>query len=426
MTTLRNIFNQYKGVILAALILLVSACSDSSTKAISDEEYELLKEQTYTCWQKEVLDPVYDIIGGTVMKMYDQLSAGALNLMMMAFAVWLAMRLMKFVSSVTEDSPGQIWNEILQKAFICLFCGYLASSSGMLLWVINFLLFPIYTAFLEFGSEILALSSSDVATVKVMGSEITFEQPNVMCKMTEGLEATTEGFPPAIQDMMGCMVCAVADRLRLGRDVAYEVMWLGGVLPFVLGCLIWLIFIVVSCGFVFYLVDSIFRFGMMILLLPILIMSYAFKPTRKWTGIGFSNIMTSAAFMMAFSIIVATVLMAMVSLINDHQEIFNPEDPKFHLMNFSIALMCLLLIAFLIFGSMGVSQQLTSAIIGGKVEARFQQNLKAVGQALLGVLTGGLKYIVEKAALQENTRIGRAMKSAGALQNKLNEWAGRK
>ena len=95
-------------------------------------------------------------------------------------------------------------------------------------------------------------------------------------------------------------------------------------------------------------------------------------------------------------------------------------------MNFSIALMCLLLIAFLIFGSMGVSQQLTSAIIGGKVEARFQQNLKAVGQALLGVLTGGLKYIVEKAALQENTRIGRAMKSAGALQNKLNEWAGRK
>ena len=87
MTTLRNIFNQYKGVILAALILLVSACSDSSTKAISDEEYELLKEQTYTCWQKEVLDPVYDIIGGTVMKMYDQLSAGALNLMMMAFAV---------------------------------------------------------------------------------------------------------------------------------------------------------------------------------------------------------------------------------------------------------------------------------------------------------------------------------------------------
>lgn len=359
------------------------------------------------------------------MKMYDQLSAGSLSLMMIAFAVWVAMRLMRFLSSVTEDSPGEIWNEILRKGFICLFCGYLAYSSGMLLYVINFLLFPIYAAFLEFGGEILALSSIDVTSMNILGETITFNQPNVVCKLTEDMEATLTGFPNGIKDMMGCMVCAVADRLQLGRDVAYTVMWNGGVLQFVVGLLIWLIFIVVACGFVFYLVDSIFRFGMMILLLPILIMSYAFKPTQKWTKIGFTNIMTSAAFMMAFSIIVAMALMAMVSLINDNPNVFNPDKPEVHLSFLSIAVMCLLLIGFLIFGSMAISQQLTSAIIGGKVEAKFQQNLKAVGQMILGLATGVLGYAAQKMALRENTKIGRMSKSVGALRNKLDEWAGR-
>lgn len=225
--------------------------------------------------------------------------------------------------------------------------------------------------------------------------------------------------------MMGCMICNVAERLDMGKRVALAAMANGGLLPFVIGALVWFIFIVVSCGFVFYLIDSIFRFGMMILLLPIFIMSYAFGPTRKWTNIGFANIMNSAAFMMAFSIILATVLMAMVALIGEQPAVFNPKDPEMHMLDFSITIMCLLLIGFLIFGSMQVSQQLTSAIIGGKVDAKFQQNLKAVGQMLVGIVTGGFSWVYEKTAFSEKTWLGRQWKSAGALNNKLKRWAGR-
>lgn len=133
---------------LAAAVFLLSACSDKTTQAVKGTEAEEAIEQSRAeCWQKAVLEPVYKTIGKVVMGMYEQLSAGSLSLIMIAFAVWMALRIMKFVSSVTEDSPGEVWNEIVRKAFLCLFCGFLASSSGMLLYVINTLIFPIYEAF---------------------------------------------------------------------------------------------------------------------------------------------------------------------------------------------------------------------------------------------------------------------------------------
>lgn len=419
-------------ILLISAILLLSACSKESSRPFTRTEAEAAAAAMKgDCWQKEVLTVVYDTIGMTVMGMYNSLSAGAVNLMMMGFAVWLALRLLKFIGSVTEDSPSEVWNEILKKAFLCALCGFLASSSSMLLYTINILLFPIYEAFLEFGSQILALSTSDITSVKVFGEEIVFKEPNVICKLgKDGLQATLESFPGGIKDMMGCMICGVAERLELGRQVAAITMTSGGIMPFLVGLLIWFIFIVVACAFVFYLVDSVFRFGMMILLLPIFIMSFAFGPTKKWTGIGFSNIMNSAAFMMAFSIIIATVLMAMVTLINDNPFIFSPSDDpdlnSMHLQDFSITMMCLLLIGFLIFGSMGVSQQLTSAIIGGKSDAKFQQNLKAVGQMVLGWITGGASWAITKAGFKDRTAVGRVFKNAGAMRNQLNKYAGRK
>lgn len=413
-------------MILLAALFVLSACSEDNTHALSTTDAVTAADEARSnCWQQDVLKQIYEVIGSTVMKMYDQLSAGALNLMMISFAVWVGIRLIKFVSSVTEDSPAEIWNEILRKAFICLFCGYLASSSGMLLYVVNTLIFPIYSAFLEFGGQILALSSTEAASVKAFGEEIIFNQPNVVCQIEGVPEATLSGFPSNIQDAMGCMICAVADRMQMGRYIAYDAMTSGALLSFIIGFLVWAIFLIVGFGFVFYLVDSIFRFGMMILLLPIFIMAYAFGPTRKWTNIGFTNIMNSAAFMMAFSIIIATALMAIVSLITDNQEIFNPSNPKAYVRDMNVAIMCLLLIGFLVFGSLNVSQQLTSAIIGGKSDAKFQQNLKAFGQALLGIITGGFGWVLKKTMFYEKTALGRSLKSAGGLQNRLKELAGR-
>lgn len=415
-------------MIILAAVFLLSACStlaiqatDSSSAADAEEN----NTQDAACWQGTVLKTIYNTIGILIMSQFEKLTQGSMSVMMIGFAVWMAIRLLKFVSSVREDSPAQIWNEIIKKAFICVFCGSLAYSSDTLLYVINMLLFPIYGAFLDFGSQILDLSADKISELRVFGTNVVFSGTRLSCKIAGDITADLNGFPSAFSDSMNCMICAVVDRMRIGRTLALISMSMNGALPFFTGLLLWLIFYVVGFGFVFYLVDSVFRFGMMILMLPIFIMAYAFGPTKKWTKIGFENIMNSAAFMMAFSIIVATSLLALTDLIDKNSNIFDPANPQLHTQNISIATLCLLLVGFLVFGSMGVSQQLTSSIVGGKSDAKFQQNLKAAAQTLLGVITGGLGWVAKKAAFSEKTAVGRALKSAGALKGKLDRLAGR-
>ncbi|MBQ8630540.1 MAG: hypothetical protein IJ479_02350 [Alphaproteobacteria bacterium] len=415
-------------MILLAAVFLLSACSSiaiQATDPTSAENAEENNTQDADCWQGRVLKTIYNTIGILIMSQFEKLTQGSMSVMMIGFAVWMAIRLLKFVSSVREDSPAQIWNEIIKKAFICVFCGSLAYSSGTLLYVINMLLFPIYGAFLDFGSQILDLSADKISELRVFGTNVVFSGTRLSCKIAGDITADLSGFPAAFSDSMNCMICAVVDRMRIGRTLALISMSMRGALPFFTGLLLWLIFYVVGFGFVFYLVDSVFRFGMMILMLPIFVMAYAFGPTKKWTKIGFENIMNSAAFMMAFSIIVATSLLALTDLIANNSNIFDPANPQLHTQNISIATLCLLLVGFLVFGSMGVSQQLTSSIVGGKSDAKFQQNLKAAAQAVLGVITGGLGWVAKKVAFSEKTAVGRALKSAGALRGKLDRLAGR-
>ncbi len=421
-------------IMLLAAVMMLSACSKDKAaeniRAINSAQVVQATEADppeIKCWQGDVLNILYDVIGSTIMKQYDKLSAGSLSIMMIAFAIWVAIRLLKFVSSVTESSPAEVWNEIVRKAFICLFCAYLAYSSGTLLYVINYFLFPIYGAFLEFGSQILALSQNHVERVRVFGQDVEFVIKDITCGVNGDTNASMSGFPPAFQESMSCMICTLVDKLRMGRQMALTAMSMDGVLPWLTGLLVYLIFYVVGFGFVFYLVDSIFRFGMMILMLPIFILAYAFGPTKKWTSIGFSNIMHSAAFMMAFSIIIATVLLAMISLIADPAtgEIFDPADPETHFKQISLATLCLLLLGFLVFGSMAVSQQLTSSIIGAHIDAKFQQNLKAVGQAVLGIVTGGFGWVAKKVAFNERTALGRAFNKVGTMKANMNRLAGR-
>ncbi|MBR6663496.1 MAG: hypothetical protein IKL33_01575, partial [Alphaproteobacteria bacterium] len=186
-------------------------------------------------------------------------------------------------------------------------------------------------------------------------------------------------------------------------------------------------FQMVIWGFVFYLVDSVFRFGMMILMLPIFVMARAFGPTQKWTGIAFTNIMYSAAFMMAFATIISTVLLAIIELLSDggSGDIFNPENPQQHFRQISLVTLCLLLIGFLAWKSTETAQQLTSSIIGTGIESNFQQKLKAVAGMLKDMFVGAASWALKKSGFYDNTKLGRALTAGGDIKRKMSEIAGR-
>ena len=434
MRCLTNISGTFKKLlIIVAAVMILGACSDKPSVTVEGVD---TKDQS--CLSCEVLNLMYDAVGQNVMLLHDEFSKAAMPIMMIGFSIWLALRLLKFVSSVTETNAGEVWNEIVRKAFICLVCGLLASSSGMLQFVINTIVFPVYLAFMELGLEILqnalSISKEQQSEFTVFGTNINVEGVTLSCSLEGGLQVTSSGFPESIRNAMDCMISALSAYLTIGGDIAMKSMnQTDSLMGIILGILLYLFFWIVKIGFVFYLVDTIFQMGIIILLLPLFILAYAFEPTKKWTGIGFSHVLASSAFMMCFSIIVALVLSAMISLIVNNQPIFNPADLEANMKDLSIGFLCLLLIGFLIYGSMGVSQQLTSALIGTNMDSKFQKNLKAAVQGLGEAILSGLGTLISwgaslapESSFKLVRNVVKAVKKGNAFRAKLQRLAGRK
>ncbi len=407
-------------LLLVAVSFTLSGCSKDGTTPEGVNSEDVAKEHR-NCWQKSMLTVLYDTMGSVSMGMYSKITKGALTLMLVAFAVWFSFRLLKFVSSIkdTGGENAQMWNETLKKLLICFVCGWLASSTDGLLWVLNMIIFPVYNAFLEFGSKVLeATSGADAAgnnTVVVFGETITAGS-NVVCRATGSMQASTSGFPSAPREMMECMICAVNERLTLGNALAFEVMKMPGFMATIVGLLILVTFTIIKLSFVFYLVDTIFKFTLMIVMLPILIMSYAFDQTKKWAVSGFKSILNSAAFMMMIAILISMALLAVMQILQDNPDVFNPQgDQKETFKELNPAILALLLVAFLIKNTLSVAQKMVSAIVGGEsIKANFQKKLaalvKMVGKGILAWLTAGASKGLE--AVQKIEKVQKAVDKA--------------
>ena len=369
---------------------------------ISEETMKNASNAQRECWQTGMIDLLYQNMGKIAMGMYAKITDGALPLMMIAFALWTIFRLLKFVGSFTEDSPAEIWNEIVRKLFVCLICGLIASSTTQILWLLNTVVFPIYYAFLELGAAILN-SAGDGSNFKAGSTVLSFFQEKltlnepVMCSAPAIGKASIESlsFPDGPRTMMNCMICTVNERLTLGFFLSFKVMDAPGFMSLITGLFILICFTIVKLGFIFYLVDSIFRFTMMAIILPILIMSYAFKQTSSWAKNGFLTIINSAALMMFMGIMMSMALLAMEKIITDNSDIFNDNANEMSFSEFSIPFMCIMLVGFLISSSVNLAQQVTDSLVGGNSDSLFQKRVGTFVMWTLNLITlGAAKRVI--------------------------------
>lgn len=372
------------------------------SSSVSEETLKNTANAHRECWQTSMIDLLYQNMGKIAMGMYAKITDGALPLMMIAFALWTIFRLLKFVGSFTEDSPAEIWNEIVRKLFVCLICGLIASSTTQILWLLNTVVFPIYYAFLELGAAILN-SAGDGSNFKAGSKVLSFFQEKltlnepVMCSAPAIGKASIESlsFPDGPRTMMNCMICTVNERLTLGFFLSFKVMQAPGFMPLITGLFILICFTIVKLGFIFYLVDSIFRFTMMAIILPILIMSYAFKQTSSWAKNGFLTIINSAALMMFMAIMMSMALLAMEQIITDNSDIFNDNVNEMSFSEFSIPFMCIMLVGFLISSSVNLAQQVTDSLVGGNSDSLFQKRVGTFVMWTLNLITlGAAKRVI--------------------------------
>ena len=231
------------------------------------------------------------------------------------------------------------------------------------------------------------------------------------------------GFPSGPQKMMECLTCAVNKKLNLGIGLGWEVITQVGVMALVCGLLLVVVFCLVKLGFSLYLIDSIFRFAMMVIILPLLIMSYAFKATKNWAKIGFLTILNSGAFMMCIALVMMIIFGTINRVITVEQAAFTDKDS---LADISVPLIILLLIAFLTVKSLKVAQEIVNKLVGGGGEANFQKKAGTLAATLVkgavSYFTGGLA----KVALDHSEKLRNFQGKVNNAQASLNDLAGRK
>lgn len=409
------------GVVLVVLCL----CSCGTSKGDVNATYvkgaddtpateQELQEQQRSCWQAQFLGLFYDVMAASSMKAYPKVTGSAMPFMMVAFAVWLSIRLLRHVSSVVEESPAEVWTEITRMAFVCLCCGLIASQTGFLLFILNKVVFPIYYAFLEYGSRILTAltSNGDVNSPGIYigepGKGVCLIYTNsLMCTFDASAmaEAKSGSFPTGPSDLMQCLTCSVSDRLQMGFAIAKNLLGMSKFSAVVCGIVVYAIFLIVKFAFVFYIVDSLFRMNLAVILLPCFVLGYPFKFSRKWTKTGFLMMINSAAILAFMAIISAMTMLAMQIMIENNSAMLGNRDMY---TEFGITALTLLLISFLVLKSISTAVTLANSIVGGGGSTDFQKKIgklaAEVGKKAATWVTGGVAKMFTKTSVGQRLK----------------------
>lgn len=413
---------------------------------LGDKEKAAIGEAS--CWQGELLAIFYKPLADMSLDVYKKLtSENIMNLMILAFSLWMAFQILRHVSSTSPESVGEFWTKVLRKGTLCFACGYLASSPEGIMYVLNTFVMPIYITLLELCGKVLDIAggedesksmavfmSADDEGTKGLCEKFGYGAGSgKACTLPEGrIQVSTSEFPTEPLKLMSCMACSVSSRLDTGIKVALYAME-GGFFGVLVGAFLLGAFFITKLGFAMYLVDSIFRMDMMIIIAPFLILFYPFEQTRKWTVTGFKIILNSSAIMLCLGVLISMTIMAMIILLSKGG-IGNVGDTKVY-DSFGVIPISLIFLGFIIIKAAGTAVALSEKVTGGGGDTKFQKKMAAlvgtVAKGLFDILTWGsgktvtatIDYIERLKAIAE--KIKKARDKVKKVQTKMQQMAGR-
>ena len=402
------------------------------------ENSQQIADEHRQCWQAGLLRVFYSSVSSQTASLYGALEKENLfGIMMLAFSIWMAFKILSHVSTPSPESMGEFWTLVLQKAFLCLLCGILASSKGQLLYALNSFIFPIYITILDFASEILQVLNTQNPDLSVSGIKLNAGDGSSMClpfdhsiaengcKITnpEAIQFTEKsGMPDAPLKMMECLVCSISDRLNIGYNIAYHLLKMVTPIAVLVGIILLAAFTISQFVFALYLVDSIFRLNMVLIIFPFLVLTFPFEQTRKWGITGFKLILNSALIMLCLVIMVVMVILALGNvLLTGRQNGFD-----FGLVSayedFGVIPMALIFTAFLVVKSSGTAVAMAGRLVGEGGDTAFQKKVAAIvgliGQAVLSYISAGASKFFGK---MMDSVVAKSPKLQ-LMRNKLNQF----
>ena len=448
----KRIFNLLKIIcLLLCVIFLATACSnDADTEggtlaSGSDSDPDAATKAQRQCWQGALLKTFYENLGSMSISVYNKLTnEDLLSVLMIAFSFWMAFQILRHVSATSPESIGEFWTKVLRKAALCAICGTLASSTENIMYALNTFVFPIYITLLEFCAQILEITGKDdtIQAIKLSGATdenscevFPYSMKGCGIDNTDNIKISATSFPEEPMNLMTCMACAVGAKLDVGYSIAMKTFDLPGLAPVLVAVFLVVAFTIAKFGFVLYIVDSVFRLDMMVVIAPFLIMFYPFEQTRKWTGVGFKIILNSAGIMLCLAILVSMTIQAMMNVLSSPAmgiDFGNKEAFE----NLGVVPITLVFMGIIILKSSGLAVTLSESVTGGGGDTKFQKKIAA----LLGTIAKGIFVLVTWGSGKAVTtainhiervkaiydKIQKAKAKVNKVRNAMNRIAGRR
>ncbi|MCM1323641.1 MAG: hypothetical protein NC218_05725 [Acetobacter sp.] len=418
------------------MVLLLSGCGDGAGG--EDENYTTQAK----CWQTKIIAAVLKIIN----KLYersseyvttDAMSTGGAAVICIAFAIWMAFKMLKTLSSLKEENLGEVWTEIGQKLFVCAFCMYIVYNPENINWAIRTFLLPIYNTILELGLHLL--NFVPMTTEQSLGEygAVTYEQSKSICVISNVSSEGPLDIKDSITPMANCLICTISDRLNSGIRIGLKLVGAGALsippkISYILvGILLMFLFTIAKFCFVLFVIDSLFRINFAIFLLPICIIGIPFNYTRKWSKHCFLMFLNSSGIMMFMGLLVVTAVMTLEKIIGT----IGPTFMEATIVGLGPRVLSILFIAFILINIPGMAVALADKFIGGGGGDAFQKKItkfvmetaKRIGAAALGSVTSKASNIITSTLEKyEKTREGldTARRISDKVSSKANSLAG--
>lgn len=416
--TLRSIC----GVVL--LFLLTGCVDGEDVSSGNDSNFEAQG----SCWQANIISLLLSQVDDLFSKTSDKVtSGGGAGVILLAFSIWMAFKLLKILPSFKEENIGEVWTEIGQRLFLCSFCAWAVSNDAMIMEVINLFVVPIYNTLLELGADVLGQEQVASVNLGIFG-EVTFNGSYNRCEAGTLNPSDIRG---GIEPMAACLTCSISDKLNTGIKISLGTMAtanLGGIL---VGLMMLLIFIAAKFCFTFCVIDALFRINFAVFLFPVLIMGIPFPYTRKWSKHGFLMFINSAGILLFLAILIGASIKAITFIFNDYSSSLTKENVE----GMGPVLLSMFMLSLLFINIPDMAVSLANKFIGGGGTDAFQKKVskfiirvvkKTASVALSAVTQGATDNITKSLEKYESLReaIDTVKQKKNALSNSLNSLAG--
>ncbi len=210
------------------------------------------------------------------------------QILLLGFAIYVAFSVLKLVSSFTKQDGPKFVTELLGQAFKVFFAYVLLIKIDA---VYVYIISPVLSAGLEFGSSLLFEKGNTYATLKSCG-DITVSggiMPDSLGKKIMCFIKAVQAELAVPQTIASSLMCVA--RNAAATEVLSVKFWDFGMMfqGALIYCFSWLI----SLAFAFYLIDATVRLGIVGALMPFLIACWPLKATSSYTNKGWEMFMNS-------------------------------------------------------------------------------------------------------------------------------------